>query len=134
MLWRIFIALYLLGWLITDVVHSDFNVKWLLYYSNLAYIVLVISYLLLAVIVILYTAQMCCERNIVCCSTAPGGYDTPPEVYDLDNISFLIKFVWFLWFTSIHTTLSAVIGYHTNLLDETPVNYTVSNIHFHDCC
>ncbi len=131
MLWRIFIATYLLGWMIADIVLGNFNVMWLLYYSNWAYLVLVITYLVLAIIAILYTVQTCNERNVLCCSTSPGDYDTPPEVYDLDNISFVVKIVWFLWLTSVNVTLSSVVGYHSTLLDDTPVNNTASSLHFH---
>lgn len=123
-IWRTFIACYLFSWMVTDIVlkSSDTGIKWLILYSNLAFIILTITYLILGILTLLYTIQKyCCtteDRKVLCLSSSPGDYDTPPEVYDHDYVSFVEKIAWFLWTTAISSAPSAVTGFHVaNLLN-----------------
>lgn len=122
--------------MITDIVlkSNDTGIKWLILYSNLAYIVLVFTYIMLAATTFMYTVQKyCCwDRKTICLFSTPGEYDAPPEVYDHDYISFFEKIAWFLWTTSISSAPSAVTGFHiANLLNsyETSPTIDFSSIH-----
>ena len=122
---------YLIGWMIADIVLSaDIGARWLIFYTNQSYILLVLTFLMLAVLTLMYTIQKCTHRDVLCCSKAPGEYDAPPDVYDQDNISFFAKIAWFLWVTSINNTPAVVVGFYATVL-ETPESLTAASIQFH---
>ncbi len=85
---------------------------------------------MLALLTLLYTIQYYSEKNVLCCSKSPGNYDTPPDVYDQDNISFIVKITWFLWINAISSTPGVIVGYYGAVVDSFD-DLDAAGVHLH---
>ena len=128
-IWRVFLALYSLVWLIVHPVIRGYGAKWLIYYTDLAYVWLVLMYILLAIVTVLYTVQMYVGKRTLL-SKPLDDSETPPEVYSKDNIDFFVKFVWFMYVNALSTAPVVLVGFYGTVV-ETFEDVDVASVHVH---
>lgn len=128
MIWRCFAAGYNTAWLVYDVTvqSSDIGVKWFIYFTNLSYVLLVVTFIVLAITSLDYTFLYCCKKSLIK-SHLPDFSPECPDVYDQDNINWIVKVTWFLYINSISLAFLSAGGYY--FFSDPEIN--AISLHFH---
>lgn len=128
-MWRFFAAVYNAAWLLCGIVvfSNEMGVKWLIYFTNLSYALLVLTFTMLAITSLVYTIFYYCKRSSLQ-SYLPELSEGYPDVYDQDNIVPIIKVIWFLYISAISLAFLTPWSYHASF-DE-GIGHNAITFHF----
>ena len=128
--WRFFAAIYNAAWLLCGiaVISSEMGLKWLIYFANFSYVLLVLTFTLLAITSLFYTIFYYRKRSSLQ-SYLPDLSEGYPDVYDQDNLTPIIKVTWFLYISAISFAFLTPWSYHASF-DE-GISYDPITVHFH---
>ena len=101
---------YIFVWLILHIVERKNGVRWLIYMTNLAYLLLTIGTIAIASLVVWYTIIYYLFPDKLK-SYMPRLKGTPQEIYSQDNIPWFAKICWALYITSASLVPLIVAGY-----------------------
>ena len=117
-IYRVVLFAYIFAWLIAhSVLRSDnFGPLWLIYLTNLSYIVLVVAVGIIAILCIGYTVVYYVNRDNI--RENLPKVETPIQlIYLKDNIAWYVKLIWFLYISGSTLALLVTVGYWSFLAD-----------------
>ena len=101
--------LYIFAWLIVSAAVTPSGGRWLVFLTNLSYLVLVLGTGAIAILCVVYTIVYYANRN--CIQNLPK-VETPIQLtYTQDNIPWYVKLVWFLYISGSTLAVLVTIGF-----------------------
>lgn len=110
--WRFFVAVYIFVWLIAHIVarSETFGPRWFIYLTDLAYLLLTIGTIAMAILNVWYTIlHYAFPRQIT--SYIPQFEGDPKTVYRKDNIPWFVKLCWMLYLMGASLAPLVTAGY-----------------------
>ena len=108
-IYRVLLFLYIFAWLLVSAALTTPGGRWLVFLTNLSYLVLVLGTGAIAILCVVYTIVYYANRN--CIQNLPK-VETPIQLtYTQDNISWYVKLVWFLYISGSTLAVLVTIGY-----------------------
>ena len=112
-IYRVLLFLYIFAWLLVSAAVTTSGGRWLVYLTNLSYLVLVLGTGAIAILCVVYTIVYYANRN--CIQNLPK-VETPIQLtYTQDNIPWYVKLVWFLYISGSTLAVLVTIGFWTVL-------------------
>ena len=112
-IYRVLLFLYIFAWLIVSAAVTPSGGRWLVFLTNLSYLVLVLGTGAIAILCVVYTIVYYANRN--CIQNLPK-VETPIQLtYTQDNIPWYVKLVWFLYISGSTLAVLVTIGFWTVL-------------------
>ncbi len=132
--WKLLMTGYIFVWLILHIVaRKEFEVRWLIYMTNLAYLLLTIGTTAITLLTIWYTL-IHYEFPDKLKSYMPRLKGTTQEIYSQDNLPWFAKICWALYLISTSLVPLIVAGYWILIYKPCPsltgnnsANLTVNN-------
>ena len=117
-------------WLLSGIAvfGSEMAAKWFIYFANLSYTLLVLTFVMLAITSLVYTIFYYHKRTLLkpYLPDLSVGY---PDVYDQDNIAPIIKIIWLLYINAISFAFLTLCSYHASFDEGIDIN--AITLHFH---
>ena len=108
-IYRVLLFLYIFAWLIVSAALTTSGGRWLVFLTNLSYLVLVLGTGAIAILCVVYTVVYYVNRN--CIQNLPK-VETPIQLtYTQDNIAWYVKLVWFLYISGSTLAVVVTIGF-----------------------
>ena len=130
LIYRILMFLYIFAWLLVRAVLSapTDGARYLIYFSDVSYILLCLNFMLLMVGTLVYSMQQCCCKW--CTKVQPSYAMRPAEFYRQDNTPWFLKLAWLVNTIAVPTTGVATVVYWSMLYRPGDV-VDASSVHIH---
>lgn len=125
------VFLYVFAWLVVDSVLNapTFGARYLIYLSNLSYILLCLSFMVSMVGVLVYSIQRCCCKR--CTKIEPAYATTPAEFYRQDNTPWFLKLAWLINTIAVPASAVTTIAFWALLYQPGGILFTANLVHVH---
>ena len=129
LIYRILVFLYVFAWLLVRAVLTapTDGARYLIYFSDVSYILLCINFMLLMVGTLVYSMQQCCCKW---CTKVQSSYAWTAEFYRQDNTPWFLKMAWLVNTIAVPTTGVATVVYWSMLYRAGDV-VDASSVHIH---
>ena len=130
-IYRVLLFLYIFAWLIVSAALTTSGGRWLVFLTNLSYLVLVLGTGAITILCVVYTTVYYVNRN--CIKNLPK-VETPIQLtYTQDNIPWYVKLVWFLYISGSTLAVLVTIGFWAVLYrcDSSSCAPSILTVQFH---
>ena len=113
LIFRILLFFYALSWLVLHIAaRADTNgVRWLIFFSDLGYAILVLSTFLTALLTLVYTVIYYSRNKDRFAYSIPKKDFPVVRIYKQDNIAWYVKITWFFYIMANSIAMLVFIGY-----------------------
>ena len=108
-IYRVLLFLYIFAWLIVSAALNKSGGKWLVFLTNLSYLVLVLGTGAIAILCVVYTVLYYVKRDSI--QKLPKVETSIQLTYAQDNIAWYVKIVWFLYISGSTLAVLVTIGF-----------------------